>query len=259
MKFAKIKIQSESPKSHWGICEGDRIDLIDNTPFNDFAKTGASVAVKDAEFLAPVIASTKVVCVGWNYLLHTKGDKKHPKLPDEPALFLKPLSTVVGHNGYVEVPASVAEPKFEAEFAVVIGKKSKNLPYDESALDCIKGYTAANDFTARELLAKDKIFTRAKGFDTFLPLGPYVETDFDYQHKSVQTYVNGTLKQDGTTNHMIFSLPFILHHITSIMTLEEGDIVLTGTPEDAQVVEDGDHVEVRVQGLSPLSITIKRI
>ncbi len=194
------------------------------------------------ELLCPV-EPIKIVCVGRNYAAHAK--ELGNEVPAEPLLFLKPPSSLAGPGGVIVLPSASARVEHESELTVVIGSRTRNV----SAADAMKsvfGYTAANDVTARDLQKKDGQWTRAKGFDTFCPVGPWIETDVDPSAVAVRCRVNGALRQDAVTSGMIFDVPTLIAYISGIMTLEPGDIILTGTPEGVSPLAPGDVCEVEI-------------
>jgi len=208
----------------------------------------------DVRLLAPVLPRSKVVGIGRNYAAHA-AELGHD-LPAEPLMFLKPNTSVIGPGDPIWYPRQTSELHYEGELAVVIGRICRDVPADQ-ATDVIHGYTIANDVTARDLQRKDGQFTRAKGFDSFCPLGPWIETDLDPQAFAdgvrVQTHLNGDLVQDGTTADLIFDIPTLIAHVTSVMTLLPGDVILTGTPEGVGPMEVDDEVEVSIAGLGALT------
>ena len=203
--------------------------------------------------LAPVIPRSKVVGIGRNYAAHAA--ELGNEVPAEPLMFLKPNTSVVGPGDPIFYPRQTQDLHYEGELAVVIGRICRDVP-PEQATDVIYGYTVANDVTARDLQKSDVQFTRAKGFDSFCPLGPWIETDLDPQAFAdgvrVQTYVNGDVRQDGTTADLIFDIPTLVAHVSSVMTLLPGDVILTGTPEGVGPMEVGDEVEVSIAGIGTL-------
>jgi 2-keto-4-pentenoate hydratase/2-oxohepta-3-ene-1,7-dioic acid hydratase in catechol pathway len=215
--------------------------------------------LSDVRLLAPVIPRSKVVAIGRNYAAHA-AELGHD-VPDEPLMFLKPNTSVIGPGDQIFYPPQTQRVDYEGELAVVIGRICRDVP-PEQATDVIFGYTIANDVTARDLQKSDGQWTRAKGFDSFCPLGPWIETDLDPQTfaegVSIQTHLNGDLVQDGSTRDLIFDIPTLVAHITSVMTLLPGDVILTGTPEGVGPMEPGDEVEVSVAGLGALTNTVTR-
>ena len=192
---------------------------------------------------------TKIVAVGRNYADHAK--ELGNEAPSEPIIFLKPPSALLAHEGTIIRPAQSQRVDHEGELAMVIGKRARNVKSDRWR-DVIRGFTCANDVTARDLQKKDVQFTRGKSFDTFCPLGPHIETDLDPSDLSLVTRVNGEARQNGRTSMMIFSCAFIVEFITSVMTLEPGDVILTGTPAGVGPLQAGDMVEVEIEGIGTL-------
>ncbi|RJS45006.1 fumarylacetoacetate hydrolase family protein [Nocardioides cavernaquae] len=204
----------------------------------------------DVKLLAPVLPRSKVIGIGKNYAAHAK--EMGGGVPSEPLMFLKPNTSVIGPGDTIQLPSQSAEVDYEGELAVVIGRICRDVPV-ERASEVIHGYTVANDVTARDLQRKDGQFTRAKGFDTFCPLGPWIETELDPSSISVQTYRNGDLVQDGNTSDMVFDIPALIAHVSSVMTLLPGDVILTGTPEGVGPMQAGDEIEIVVAGIGSLT------
>ncbi|GAA5150502.1 fumarylacetoacetate hydrolase family protein [Nocardioides marinquilinus] len=208
----------------------------------------------DVRLLAPVLPRSKIVGIGRNYAAHAA--ELGNEVPSEPLMFLKPNTSVVGPGDPVFYPRQSHEVHYEGELAVVIGRICRDVPA-EQATDVIHGYTIANDVTARDLQRSDGQFTRAKGFDSFCPLGPWIETDLDPQAfadgLSVRTFLNGDVVQDGSTSDLIFDVPTLVAHVSSVMTLLPGDVILTGTPEGVGPMQVGDEVEVAIEGLGSLA------
>jgi 2-keto-4-pentenoate hydratase/2-oxohepta-3-ene-1,7-dioic acid hydratase in catechol pathway len=210
--------------------------------------------LSDVRLLAPVIPRSKVVGIGRNYAAHAA--EMGNDLPAEPLMFLKPNTTVVGPGDPIYYPPQTSNLHYEGELAVVIGRICRDVPA-EQATDVIFGYTIANDVTARDLQRSDVQFTRAKGFDSFCPVGPWIETDLDPQDfldgRAVQTHLNGDVVQDGSTADMVFDVPTLVAHISSVMTLLPGDLILTGTPEGVGPMQVGDEVEISIAGIGALT------
>jgi 2-keto-4-pentenoate hydratase/2-oxohepta-3-ene-1,7-dioic acid hydratase in catechol pathway len=206
--------------------------------------------LSDVRLLAPVIPRSKVVAIGKNYAAHAAemgGD-----VPAEPLMFIKPNTSVVGPGDPVFYPKQTQELHYEGELAVVIGRICRDVAADRVG-DVIYGYTVGNDVTARDLQRRDVQFTRAKGFDSFCPLGPWIETELDPSNLHVQTHLNGDVKQDGWTKDMIFDVPTLIAHVSSVMTLLPGDVILTGTPEGVGPMNPGDEVDVTISGIGTLT------
>ncbi|WP_193612316.1 fumarylacetoacetate hydrolase family protein [Nocardioides lijunqiniae] len=210
--------------------------------------------LSDVRLLAPVLPRSKVVGIGRNYAAHAA--EMGNDVPSEPLMFLKPNTSVVGPGDPIYYPRQTQDLHYEGELAVVIGRICRDVP-PEQATDVIHGYTIANDVTARDLQRSDGQFTRAKGFDSFCPLGPWIETDLDPQHfidgVRVQTHLNGEVVQDGSTADMIFDIPALIAHVSSVMTLLPGDVILTGTPEGVGPMQVDDEVEISIAGLGTLT------
>jgi 2-keto-4-pentenoate hydratase/2-oxohepta-3-ene-1,7-dioic acid hydratase in catechol pathway len=204
--------------------------------------------LEGATLLPPVLPG-KIVCVGRNYADHAK--ELGNELPKEPLLFLKPPSTVIAPEGTIVRPGVSERVDFEGELAIVIGRTATRVKADRWR-DYVLGFTCANDVTARDLQHKDVQFTRAKGFDTFCPLGPAIETDLDVSNVRLTSRVNGETRQDARTSDMIFPCAFLLEYISAIMTLLPGDVILTGTPAGVGPLNAGDVVEVEIEGIGVL-------
>lgn len=212
--------------------------------------TGQKVAVDDVRLLAPVIPRSKVVCVGKNYAAHAA--EMGGEVPETPLVFLKPNTSVIGPGEPIVYPAQSSEVHFEGELAVVVGRICKDVAV-EDVDKVVFGYTAANDVTARDLQRTDGQWARAKGFDTFCPLGPWIETNLDPADLRVTTELGGEVKQDGRTSDMVFSVADVVAYVSSFMTLLPGDVVLTGTPEGVGPMQVGDSVSVTVEGIGTLT------
>ena len=236
----------------FGIPDEDSVitPLVGDPLYVGLKPTEESVRLADARLLSPVLPRSKVVGIGRNYAAHAA--EMGSELPEEPLMFLKPNTSVVGPGDPVFYPRQSENVHFEGELAVVISRICRDVPKEKVA-DVIHGYTVGNDVTARDLQRKDGQFTRAKGFDSFCPLGPWVETEVDVSDLRVQTFLNGEVKQDGRTSDMIFDVPTLIAHVTSVMTLLPGDVILTGTPEGVGPMNPGDEVEVSIQGIGNLT------
>jgi 2-keto-4-pentenoate hydratase/2-oxohepta-3-ene-1,7-dioic acid hydratase in catechol pathway len=211
----------------------------------------------DVRLLAPVLPRSKVVGIGRNYAEHAA--EMGNDVPTEPLMFIKPNTSVIGPGDPIAYPSLTKELHFEGEVAVVIGRICRDVPAAQ-ATDVIFGYTIGNDVTARDLQRSDVQFTRAKGFDTFCPLGPWIETDLDPQvfadGRAIQTHLNGDLMQDGNTRDLIFDIPTLVEKVSAVMTLLPGDLILTGTPAGVGPMQVGDEVEVSVAGLGSLTNSV---
>jgi len=235
------------------------VELTGDPLYVGIKPTQTEHRLADVRLLAPVIPRSKVVAIGKNYAAHAA--EMGGEVPDEPMMFLKPNTSVVGPGDPVYYPPQSERVDYEGELAVVIGRICRDVPPNiDDVNSVIWGYTIANDVTARDLQKKDVQFTRAKGFDSFCPLGPWIETDFDPQTfadgVSIQTHLNGDLVQDGSTKDLIFDIPTLVAYVTSVMTLLPGDVILTGTPEGVGPMQIGDEVEVSIAGLGALTNTV---
>jgi 2-keto-4-pentenoate hydratase/2-oxohepta-3-ene-1,7-dioic acid hydratase in catechol pathway len=211
--------------------------------------------LSEVRLLSPVLPRSKVIGIGRNYAAHAA--EMGGEVPPEPLMFMKPNTSVIGPGDPIFYPRQTSEVHYEGELAVVIGRICRDVPAEKVA-DVIQGYTVGNDVTARDLQRSDVQFTRAKGFDSFCPLGPWIETELDVTDLRVQTYLNGDLKQDGTTKDMIFDVPALVAHVSSVMTLLPGDVILTGTPEGVGPMQVGDEVEVSISGIGNLTNQVKQ-
>jgi len=232
----------------YGRLVGETIKVLEGNIFGDYQENGETIALDAVKLLAPCEPS-KAVCVGLNYRKHAA--ELDFKLPEEPLLFLKPSTSVIGNNDNVVYWPMVGRLDYEAELVVVIGKKAHDVE-EKDAMEYVFGYTAGNDLTARDLQSKDGQWSRAKGFDTFLALGPAIVRGIDTSDLKVQTLLNDELKQDGSTEQLIFSIPFLVSYISKIMTLLPGDIIMTGTPDGIGPMQVGDTVEVRIESVGSI-------
>jgi 2-keto-4-pentenoate hydratase/2-oxohepta-3-ene-1,7-dioic acid hydratase in catechol pathway len=212
--------------------------------------SGDPVDLDAVRLLAPVIPRSKVVCVGRNYAEHAS--ELGNEVTEEPLIFLKPNTSVIGPGDPIIYPTQSENVHFEGELGVVIGRICRDVP-PQRVGDVIYGYTVGNDVTARDLQAKDDQWTRAKGFDSFCPLGPWIETELDASDVAVETTLNGERKQTDRTSHMVFDVPTIIAYVTSFMTLLPSDVVLTGTPAGVGPMQPGDTVTVTVEGIGSLT------
>jgi 2-keto-4-pentenoate hydratase/2-oxohepta-3-ene-1,7-dioic acid hydratase in catechol pathway len=246
MKFLRFKDGKVEKK---GILIDDTIKEITGTFFGEFNITENTYDVDDVKILPPVMPS-KLVCIGRNYAEHAK--ELGNEVPEAPLMFLKPSTAVIGNGDTIIYPESSQKVDHEAELAVVIKKKCKNVS-EEEAFDYVLGYTCMNDVTARDIQKKENKFTRAKGFDTFAPIGPVIETDLNPESINVKCYINENIVQDGNSRDMIFNVPKLISFISKVMTLLPGDIIATGTPSGAGPLSIGDIVEIEVEGIGRLT------
>jgi 2-keto-4-pentenoate hydratase/2-oxohepta-3-ene-1,7-dioic acid hydratase in catechol pathway len=233
----------------WGAIDLKQVKLLDGPPWSGSRPTGATTPLEDAVLLPPCEPS-KIVCVGLNYRAHAAEMGK--ELPAEPLLFLKAPSALLAPGGNVELPRQSQRIEHEGELALVIGRRARNVPVSR-ALEHVLGYTCADDVTARDIQRREKVYTRAKGFDTFCPVGPWLETEVaDPQALALTLRVNGAVRQSGSTGDMIFTVAELVAFISSVMTLEPGDLISTGTPPGVGPLADGDTVEVEISGIGTL-------
>jgi 2-keto-4-pentenoate hydratase/2-oxohepta-3-ene-1,7-dioic acid hydratase in catechol pathway len=233
----------------FGVIEGETIAQISAHPFGPVEFTGGRAPLSSVRLLAPVLPS-KVVAIGRNYAEHASemgGD-----VPEKPLIFLKPSTAVIASGDEIASPASSRRVDFEGELAVVISRLCRDVP-EERAMDVVLGYTCGNDVTARDQQRADGQWSRAKGYDTFCPLGPWIETDVDPGDLAITTTLNGEVKQDSRTSMIVHKIPSLIAYITSCMTLLPGDVILTGTPEGVGPMQIGDRVDVTIEGIGTLS------
>lgn len=234
----------------------EEIEVISGDPlYTPLQKTGERVALDDVRLLAPVIPRSKVVGVGRNYAAHAA--ELGNEVPAEPLVFLKPNTSVIGPGDPIQLPDQSANVHYEGELAVVIGRICRDVPRERVG-EVVLGYTVANDVTARDLQKQDGQWWRAKGFDTFCPLGPYLVTDLDPSDLRLVTRRDGEVVQDGRTASMIFDVPRLVEHVSAAMTLLPGDVILTGTPEGVGPIVEGQRVEVEIEGIGTLSNPVVR-
>jgi len=236
-------------RPRWGSTEGDEVRLFDAAPWVGGRPDGTALPFASAALLPPC-EPTKVVCVGLNYRAHAAEMGK--ELPAEPLIFLKAPSALLAPGGDVVLPRQSQRVEHEGELALVIGRRARHVPVSR-ALEHVLGYSCADDVTARDIQRREKVYARAKGFDTFCPVGPWLETDVpDPQGLALALRVNGEVRQRGSTGDMIFTVAELTAFISSVMTLEPGDLILTGTPPGVGPLGPGDTVEVEIAGIGTL-------
>jgi 2-keto-4-pentenoate hydratase/2-oxohepta-3-ene-1,7-dioic acid hydratase in catechol pathway len=245
----KIVRYANGGRPAWGVLEDQEVRAATGEPFVDLAPGEVVGSLDEVRLLAPVVP-TKVMCVGRNYKEHA-AEFGNP-VPEQPLLFLKPPSSIVGPGDDVVYPEPSKRVDHEAELIVVIGRTADRVSRAD-AMSVVGGYTCGNDVTARDIQKSDGQWTRGKGFHTFCPLGPWVETDYDPSDVRVAGSVNGDVRQDGRTRDMIFDIPYLIEYISAFTRLEVGDVIMTGTPEGVGPVEVGDTMTVEVEGLGALS------
>lgn len=251
MKLARIKHESLT-KPRYAFIDGETVyPLAEDDWFEglQLPRGVRSIPLAEIRLLAPVMPS-KIICIGRNYLEHAV--ELGNKMPDEPLLFLKAPSAVIGGGQNIELPSISTQVEHEGELGVVMARRASKITRDENPLSYVLGYTCVNDVTARDLQRKDVQFTRAKSFDTFCPVGPWIVPELDPADIVVTTRVNGEQRQKGHTADMAFSVSFLLRYISWIMTLNPGDLIVTGTPAGVSRLKHGDTVEVEVDGVGIL-------
>jgi 2-keto-4-pentenoate hydratase/2-oxohepta-3-ene-1,7-dioic acid hydratase in catechol pathway len=253
MKIYRFK---HNDKKFFGVLKEDRLYPIQGSVFRKFKTAKKGIPVGDVTLLPPIVPS-KIVAIGLNYKDHAM--ERGRSLPEEPLIFLKPSSAVVGPNDIIVYPSMTKRIDYEGELAVVIKKKASRLRQDDDTDDHILGYSCFNDVTARDLQEKDGQFTRAKSFDTFAAIGPCIATDIDPARLRIKTFLNGKLRQSGNTRNLIFAVPFLVRFVSNIMTLNPGDIITTGTPAGIGPMIPGDKVDVQIEGIGTLSNTVMKI
>lgn len=235
-------------KKEWGIVQGNLIQKLKEPPYSRIRRSNQTIALKNAILTVPTIP-TKIVLVGLNYRNHAR-ELKMP-VPREPIIFLKPPTALIAQGGKIRYPRGVRRLDYEGELALVIKRKTKNISPANAARH-ILGYTCLNDITARDIQKRDIQWGRAKSFDTFCPVGPWIQTDFNPQDAAIQTHVNGVLRQESSTKCFIFKPQELVAFISRIMTLLPGDIISTGTPPGVGPLRKGDLVAVTIEGIGTL-------
>jgi 2-keto-4-pentenoate hydratase/2-oxohepta-3-ene-1,7-dioic acid hydratase in catechol pathway len=246
MRFVRYTVGDEKPRYGWVF--QDKVGAIEGEPFGEYRRLEAGMPLERVRLLAPVLPG-KIIAVGRNYAEHAK--ERGVDVPEIPLVFLKPPSSVIGPDDTILLPPQSQRVDHEGELAVVIGKAGRWIPA-EKAMDYVLGYTAANDVTARDLQQKDGQWTRGKGFDTFCPLGPWIETELDVTDIRVTCRVNGEMRQMASTREMVFTIQQLIAFISSVMTLMPGDVILSGTPAGISALKPADVVEVDIEGIGVL-------
>ncbi|MGK7394186.1 MAG: fumarylacetoacetate hydrolase family protein [Candidatus Cyclobacteriaceae bacterium M3_2C_046] len=251
LKIARFKAEGNV---HYGVINQDMIDVITfghlQDLFQNFKKTGQRYRISQVDLLPPV-EPTKIIAFGWTFSAHAREVEGEIE-PKDPLVFLKPPSSLIGHLDTIEYPEGLSDQvEFEAELAIIIGKKGKNIA-EEEVYQYILGYSCFNDVSARDLIREDPQFTRGKGFDTFGPIGPWLVNEVDPMQLTIKCYLNGDLKQNGNTNQMVYSIPFLISYISQVMTLMPGDVILSGTPGGTVPVYPGDEIMVEIEKVGTL-------
>jgi 2-keto-4-pentenoate hydratase/2-oxohepta-3-ene-1,7-dioic acid hydratase in catechol pathway len=246
----KVARFSNGAEPRFGIVDGPELVVLKGHPLvAGYQTTGERIPLKELKLLAPTIPS-KIVCIGKNFADHAA--EIGEEITDEPLIFFKPSSAIIGHGDAIVIPPQSKQVELEAELCLVIGKLAKNVS-EEKALEYLWGVTIANDVTARDLQFGDGQWARSKGFDTFCPLGPWVETEFVPDSQVIESRINGEVRQNVAISEMVHKIPFIISYVSKNMTLLPGDIILTGSPAGISVINTGDMIECEIEGIGILS------
>jgi 2-keto-4-pentenoate hydratase/2-oxohepta-3-ene-1,7-dioic acid hydratase in catechol pathway len=249
MKVARFRLGDGEPL--YGVLDEDDLVVLAGDPmYHGYNPTEVRVPLEKATLLAPVIPRSKVVCVGMNYAKHAK-DMQHEG-PDNPLVFLKPNTAVIGPGDTIVIPPVEGRIVHEGELAIVIGAVAKRVKAKDWK-EVVFGFTIANDVSARDVMFADGQWARAKGYDTFCPLGPFIDTEFDPFDAEIETYVDGELRRKGSTKDLIYSIPEIIEFCSDVWTLLPGDVICTGTPSGLGSFHDGQTIEIHIEGLGVLS------
>jgi 2-keto-4-pentenoate hydratase/2-oxohepta-3-ene-1,7-dioic acid hydratase in catechol pathway len=249
MKIVRFSANGGDPA--YGILDGSNVSALKGDLYGEFGKGENVGTVDDVKLLAPVEPG-KIVAIGLNYKDHVTELDPDRKLPEAPVIFMKPQSGIIGPGEPIELANPENETHYEAELVVVIGKKARDVA-EEDALDYVLGYTAGNDVSDRKVQYASGQWVQGKGYDTYCPLGPVVETELDPGKVQVQSRLNGEVRQNSNTEVLIFSVPFLVSYVSKVMTLNPGDIIMTGTPHGVGPMKEGDVIEVDVEGVGVLS------
>lgn len=247
MRFIRYQAKNQPPTFGW--VQDNLVGPLEGSPLSDFRRQAASLPLESVRLLPPVLPS-KIIGVGRNYVEHAK--EHSAEVPDVPLIFLKPPTSLIGPGDPILLPPQSQRVEHEGELVIVIGRRGRHIEPADAA-SYILGYTIGNDVTARDLQRRDNQWTRAKGFDTFCPLGPWIDTEFDPTDVMITCYVNGEMRQMASTHDMVFQPPQLIAFTSSFMTLEPGDVIMTGTPAGVGPLLPGDTVEVKIDGLGSLS------
>ncbi len=253
MRILRFKRDAQA-EPHWGWLDDGQVGELEGSPFTTYRRLEASSPVESVILLPPTIPS-KIICIGRNYVAHAA--EHEAEVPKLPLLFLKAPSALIGPGEPILLPVQSKQVEHEAELAVVFGRRGRWIT-PEAAKDYILGYTAVNDVTARDLQFSDGQWSRSKSFDTFCPLGPWIETELDPAEVLVKCLVNGQLRQMGSTRDLVHPVPQLIAYISAVMTLEPGDLLLTGTPAGVSLLVAGDEVTVEVEGVGSLTNPVKQ-
>src|SRR5260221_431749 len=247
--FVPVDLAVSSAAPLYGILEGDQVREMSGAPWTAWSQSSRAWPLAAVRLVAPVNHS-KIVCIGRNYAAHAA--ELGNEVPKEPLMFLKPPSSIVGHGEPIVLTSYSQRVEHEGELAIVMGRRCSHLRDSDDALSSVLGYTCLNDVTARDIQKSDVQFTRGKGFDTFCPIGPHIESELDPANVLVETRVNGVVRQSGNTSLMIYPCAFLVRWISRMMTLYPGDVIATGTPAGVGPLVAEDNVEVSVAGIGVL-------
>ena len=247
--MARLIRFEQADRIAYGRLDGDTVRVLSGDLFGNREESGETLPLSDVKLLAPC-QPTKVICVGFNYRDHA--EEFNTPIPEVPNIFMKPLSALTGPEAPVFFPKMSKQMDYEAEMVMVIGQKARHVSV-EDAPNYVLGYTIGNDVTARDLQDPTKQWTVCKGFDTFAPIGPWIETAVDPKAGlDISCWVNGERRQHSNTKHLIFDVPYLVSYLSQAMTLEPGDVIFTGTPSGIGPVNPGDVMEIRIQGIGSL-------
>ncbi len=252
MRIVRYQYKTEAPTYGWLL--ENKVGPIDGNIYGEYRRQEAVLPVASVRLLAPIEPS-KIICIGRNYAEHAR--EHDVEVPKVPLLFMKPPSAILNPGDAIILPPQSQQVEHEAELVVVIGKRTRNVTV-EHAQDYIYGYTVGNDVTARDLQRSDGQWTRAKGFDTFCPFGPWVDTEFDPSDAIITCRVSGQPRQLASTRDMVFNVSMLIAYISAVMTLEPGDLIFTGTPAGVGPLKDGDEVVAEIEGLGRLSNPVRK-
>jgi 2-keto-4-pentenoate hydratase/2-oxohepta-3-ene-1,7-dioic acid hydratase in catechol pathway len=246
MRIARF---SDNGTPKYGVVDGPELSVLQGHPLVDgYETTGERVAIKEVKLLSPTLPS-KIVCIGMNYRAHAM--EIGQDVPDEPLMFFKPNTTVIGPGDQIQLPHQSDQVELEIELAIVIGKLTKNVSVAEAA-EHIWGYTVGNDVTARDLQFSDLQWARSKGFDTFCPIGPWIETEFEAEDQVIESRVNGEVRQKALLSDMNFKPLELVSYVSENVTLLPGDVIVTGSPAGISKIDSGDLIECEIEGVGTL-------
>jgi 2-keto-4-pentenoate hydratase/2-oxohepta-3-ene-1,7-dioic acid hydratase in catechol pathway len=253
LKYVRF-LRGDTQEPRFGVISGEHVKVLSRAPWLGGVPNGETYRLEELTLLAPVEPS-KIVCIGLNYHAHVAASFSADKAPEYPLIFLKPPSSIIGPGDKIVHPSVSERVDYEAELGVIIGKTATHVSIDEAEKH-IFGFTCVNDVTARDLQKKDGQWSRAKGFDTFCPVGPWIVPELKWRDVLVEGILNGTIMQSGRTSAMIFNISFLISYISAVMTLHPGDLISTGTPAGISPMKSGDKIEVRVEGVGTLANTM---